>query len=101
MRQLLAILLFLPTSGGFTGRMILSAGRTHNLQQAARRGIHWLRSRRRTLATSAAATANGDGESFYQRLNSPKSVLAPMVAQSDLPFRLMCEQLYNVGEHCW
>ncbi len=33
---------------------------------------------------------------FYQRLNSPKNILAPMVAQSDLPFRLMCEQLYNV-----
>jgi hypothetical protein len=33
---------------------------------------------------------------FYQRLKSPKNILAPMVAQSDLPFRLMCEQLYNV-----
>ena len=33
---------------------------------------------------------------FYERLNSPKHILAPMVAQSDLPFRLMCEQLYNV-----
>lgn len=34
--------------------------------------------------------------SMYQRLNSPKNILAPMVAQSDLPFRLMCEHLYNV-----
>ena len=33
---------------------------------------------------------------FYQRLNSPRHILAPMVAQSDLAFRLMCEQLYNV-----
>jgi hypothetical protein len=33
---------------------------------------------------------------FYQRLNSPKHILAPMVAQSDLAFRIMCEQLYNV-----
>ena len=33
---------------------------------------------------------------FYQQLNSPKNILAPMVAQSDLPFRLMCEQLFNV-----
>lgn len=33
---------------------------------------------------------------FYQQLNSPKHILAPMVAQSDLPFRLMCEQLYAV-----
>jgi tRNA-dihydrouridine synthase len=35
-------------------------------------------------------------DNFYQRLNSPKHILAPMVAQSDLPFRLMCEQLYSV-----
>jgi len=33
---------------------------------------------------------------FYQRINQPRHILAPMVAQSDLPFRLMCEQLYNV-----
>ena len=48
----------------------------------------------------AAATKNGEAEpssqSFYQRLNSPKHILAPMVAQSDLPFRLMCEQLYDI-----
>ena len=45
---------------------------------------------------SVSAT-NSDGEtSFYESLNSPKNILAPMVAQSDLPFRLMCEQLYNV-----
>ncbi|KAL7507791.1 hypothetical protein ACHAXN_006304 [Cyclotella atomus] len=29
-------------------------------------------------------------------LGAPKHILAPMVAQSDLPFRLMCEHLYNV-----
>ena len=46
---------------------------------------------------SISATTNSDEEtSFYKRLNSPKHILAPMVAQSDLPFRLMCEQLYNV-----
>lgn len=33
---------------------------------------------------------------FYQRINQPRHILAPMVAQSDLAFRLMCEQLYNV-----
>lgn len=33
---------------------------------------------------------------FYQRLNCPKNVLAPMVAQSDLPFRLMCEHLFHI-----
>ena len=53
-----------------------------------------------TIAT-ATANYNDNGEStsspsFYQRLNSPTHILAPMVAQSDLPFRLMCEQLYNV-----
>lgn len=40
--------------------------------------------------------ANLSPPKFYQRLNCPKNILAPMVAQSDLPFRLMCEQLYNV-----
>ena len=46
---------------------------------------------------STISATNSDGESsFYERLNSPRHVLAPMVAQSDLPFRLMCEQLYNV-----
>lgn len=37
-----------------------------------------------------------DDDSFYQKLGSPKHILAPMVAQSDLAFRLMCEQLYDV-----
>jgi len=51
----------------------------------------------RKQSTSVSAAANSDGESsFYESLNSPKHILAPMVAQSDLPFRLMCEQLYNV-----
>src|SRR6056300_1089473 len=34
--------------------------------------------------------------SFYQTKKQARHILAPMVAQSDLPFRLMCEQLYNV-----
>ena len=51
----------------------------------------------RKQSTSVSATTNSDGESsFYESLNSPRHILAPMVAQSDLPFRLMCEQLYNV-----
>ena len=61
------------------------------------------RRRRRSAATFAASTDannnNFDGgaeTSFYKRLNSPKNILAPMVAQSDLPFRLMCEQLFDV-----
>lgn len=46
---------------------------------------------------SVAKDKNDDkSNNFYQRLNSPKHILAPMVAQSDLPFRLMCEQLYCV-----
>ena len=58
-------------------------------------------SQQRIVSRILAAAANGreDGTSsptFYQRLGSPKHVLAPMVAQSDLPFRLMCEQLYGV-----
>lgn len=50
-----------------------------------------------------ASTAEDSGDAgtqhktpFYQRINQPRHILAPMVAQSDLPFRLMCEQLYNV-----
>lgn len=34
--------------------------------------------------------------SFYQTRKQARHILAPMVVQSDLPFRLMCEQLYNV-----
>ena len=61
------------------------------------------RRRRRSAAPFAASTdvnnnydGARDGPSFYKRLNSPKNILAPMVAQSDLPFRLMCEQLFDV-----
>ena len=52
----------------------------------------------RNIAIKTFAQSNDDSShlSFYQRLGSPKHILAPMVAQSDLPFRLMCEQLYNV-----
>lgn len=47
---------------------------------------------------TSAQTNGGSSlhESFYQMLGSPKHVLAPMVAQSDLAFRLMCETLYDV-----
>lgn len=50
---------------------------------------------------ASTAESNGDADTqqktpFYQRINQPRHILAPMVAQSDLPFRLMCEQLYNV-----
>ena len=50
---------------------------------------------------ASTAEDNSDTDSqqtapFYQRINQPRHILAPMVAQSDLPFRLMCEQLYNV-----
>ncbi len=31
--------------------------------------------------------------SYWERLNAPKSVMAPMVAQSDLPFRRLCRDL--------
>mmetsp|Transcript_26375 Transcript_26375/g.55084 ORF Transcript_26375/g.55084 Transcript_26375/m.55084 type:complete len:637 (-) Transcript_26375:24-1934(-) len=54
------------------------------------------------LAATATPKNIGEAEllpsspSFYQRTHSPKHILAPMVAQSDLPFRLMCEQLYDV-----
>lgn len=50
----------------------------------------------RMMRTYLSAEANLSSLKFYQRLNSPKNILAPMVAQSDLPFRLMCEQLYSV-----
>ena len=51
---------------------------------------------------AVAMDANGGQDrtpspTFYQRLNSPRHILAPMVAQSDMPFRLMCEQLYAVA----
>lgn len=57
----------------------------HDTDPAAR-----MHSQQRTYLTAISST------SFYERLGSPKHILAPMVAQSDLPFRLMCEQLYNV-----
>mmetsp|Transcript_16678 Transcript_16678/g.28690 ORF Transcript_16678/g.28690 Transcript_16678/m.28690 type:complete len:588 (+) Transcript_16678:61-1824(+) len=47
-------------------------------------------------ATKNSDASEATSQSFYERLHSPKHVLAPMVAQSDLPFRLMCEELYNV-----
>ncbi|KAL7472851.1 hypothetical protein ACHAXS_013223 [Conticribra weissflogii] len=55
---------------------------------------HLLRQHRRQL--HLLAKADFADLSFYERLGSPKHVLAPMVAQSDLAFRLMCEQQYNV-----
>ncbi|KAL7553729.1 hypothetical protein ACHAWF_017046 [Thalassiosira exigua] len=58
-----------------------------------------LRRYRRNIAAGAKnrdVEAKPSSQSFYERLNSPKHILAPMVAQSDLPFRLMCEQLFNV-----
>jgi hypothetical protein len=54
------------------------------------------RSTTRTVATAAHGNGDSSRQSFYQKLGSPQHILAPMVAQSDLPFRLMCEQLYNV-----
>ncbi|KAL3804688.1 hypothetical protein HJC23_008503 [Cyclotella cryptica] len=71
---------------------------SHNLHRIQQQAIHALSPR--NVATSAQL--NGDSvistpsKSFYQRIGSPKHILAPMVAQSDLAFRLMCEQLYNV-----
>ena len=62
----------------------------------------WLTEKHRRLLRTYISAQNSinDGglqsPKFYQRLNSPKNILAPMVAQSDLPFRLMCEQLFNV-----
>jgi len=42
----------------------------------------------------ASSTVNKDASmdipSYWTRLNQPKRVLAPMVAQSDLPFRILC-----------
>lgn len=56
--------------------------------------------RKRRFFMAAQSNENDCGvpaqESFYQMLGAPKHILAPMVAQSDLPFRLMCEHLYNV-----
>lgn len=62
-------------------------------------GMPHLPGDRRLLTVAVDANdveAHAPSPTFYQRLNSPKHILAPMVAQSDLPFRLMCEQLYNV-----
>ncbi|KAK1747890.1 tRNA-dihydrouridine synthase family protein [Skeletonema marinoi] len=93
----------------------------HNMQQsmkhvATRSGRTWHReacfclhknpsilNKRILNFKSFASTAENNNDTntqqtktFYQRINQPRHILAPMVAQSDLPFRLMCEQLYNV-----
>ena len=56
------------------------------------------RPRNNDIATAAHSASDESKHSrpFYKALGSPQNILAPMVAQSDLPFRLMCEQLYNV-----
>ena len=45
-----------------------------------------------SLASSLVtpATVTSEIPSYWTRLNKPKRVLAPMVAQSDLPFRRLC-----------
>ena len=48
------------------------------------------------MAVHSSSNESKQSSSFYRTLGSPQNILAPMVAQSDLPFRLMCEQLYNV-----
>ena len=53
----------------------------------------------RSIASTGSdsdTTVTWQSSSFFDRINQPRHILAPMVAQSDLPFRLMCEQLYNV-----
>ena len=49
-----------------------------------------------SIAANNSDTHPQQKATFYERINQPRHILAPMVAQSDLPFRLMCEQLYNV-----
>ncbi len=36
-----------------------------------------------------------DGYAFYKKIGSPKFICAPMVEQSELPFRLLCRS-YNI-----
>eukprot|EP00547_Thalassionema_nitzschioides_P002253 CAMPEP_0194215286 /NCGR_PEP_ID=MMETSP0156-20130528/16991_1 /TAXON_ID=33649 /ORGANISM="Thalassionema nitzschioides, Strain L26-B" /LENGTH=526 /DNA_ID=CAMNT_0038943767 /DNA_START=200 /DNA_END=1780 /DNA_ORIENTATION=- len=50
-----------------------------------------LRSHQRSLRTTASIQDEYDpSSSYWERLNSPTSVMAPMVGQSDLPFRRLC-----------
>jgi len=120
--QLLNFVLFL-TIWSFVARVVAAGytDRAMNIQQsmkivASHGGRAWhhatcfcshknpsiLNKRRLKVKLFASKTENNSGTrtqqppTFYQRINQPRHILAPMVAQSDLPFRLMCEQLYNV-----
>jgi hypothetical protein len=74
--------------------------RSHRPRLGANHITHQRTGVLRRRKVSIAAQAKGDDtpvqQSFYQKLGAPKHILAPMVAQSDLPFRLMCEHLYNI-----
>ena len=103
----LALFFLVRAAGGFTDDMI-RRGKCRFMSSSSVRmtkaqpcflGMPYVPGDRRLLAVSLDANdvdAHAPSSTFYQRLNSPKHILAPMVAQSDLPFRLMCEQLYNV-----
>jgi len=43
---------------------------------------------------SSTNEQNNETNEFWKRINQPKTVMAPMVAQSDLPFRHLCRS-YN------
>lgn len=42
------------------------------------------------VAAACLADNKGDKYAFYRSLGSPKWILAPMVSQSELPFRILC-----------
>ena len=88
------------TSGHTDGMMIQSSARSSSQcfcsRISTRRTNVFRNTSKRGLSIAITRDANDGKSNFYQRINSPKNILAPMVAQSDLPFRLMCEQLYSV-----
>ena len=46
-----------------------------------------------SAGSSSSSSSSGAGvPSYYERIGRPRTVLAPMVAQSDLPFRLLCRR---------
>ena len=46
----------------------------------------------RHASSSSPSAVDTDTASYYDRIGRPRTILAPMVSQSDLPFRLLCRK---------
>ena len=58
-------------------------------QVASRKQMLWSKSEKSASAIQSVQTKNSY---WINHLNNPKHIMAPMVAQSDLPFRILCRK---------